>query len=165
MLGATIKHHQKPKDNQPDHHPSEDFYIDNLIIGADNMEEALQLYSKVKLVFLDISMNLRAWNSSSPELNRKIAEQDCMKETITKIAEQDCMKETITKLLGLQRDKITDQLMVDTKKFDNSMTATTKRQVLTTIASLFDPLGYLTPTTLKMKSKTCGSRKKDATIS
>ena len=138
MLGATIKHHQKPKDNQPDHHPSEDFYIDNLIIGADNMEEALQLYSKVKLVFLDISMNLRAWNSSSPELNRKIAEQDCMKETITKI-------------LGLQRDKITDQLMVDTKKFDNSMTATTKRQVLTTIASLLDILGYLTPTTMKMR--------------
>ena len=43
LLGATIKHHQKPKDNQPDHHPSEDFYIDNLIIGADNIEEALQL--------------------------------------------------------------------------------------------------------------------------
>ena len=138
MLGATIKHHQKPKDNQPDHHPSEDFYIDNLIIGADNMEEALQLYSKVKLVFLDISMNLRDWNSSLPELNRKIAEQDCM-------------KETINKLLGLQWDKITDQLMVDTKKFDNSMTATTKRQVLTTIASLLDILGYLTPTTMKMR--------------
>ena len=138
MLGATIKHHLKPKGNQPDHHPSEDFYIDNLIIGADNMEEALQLYSKVKLVFLDISMNLRDWNSSLPELNRKIAEQDCM-------------KETINKLLGLQWDKITDQLMVDTKKFDNSMTATTKRQDLTTIASLLDILGYLTPTTMKMR--------------
>ena len=35
--------------------------------------------------------------------------------------------------------------MVNTKTFDNSMTATTKRQVLTTIASLFDPLGYFTP--------------------
>ena len=41
--------------------------------------------------------------------------------------------------------------MVDTKKFDNSMTVTTKRQVLTTIASFFDPLGYLTPTTVKMR--------------
>ena len=41
--------------------------------------------------------------------------------------------------------------MVDTKKFDNSMTVTTKTQVLTTIASFFDPLGYLTPTTVKMR--------------
>ena len=102
------------------------------------MEEAGQLYSKAKMLFLDISINLRDWNSNSPELNRKIAAQDRMKETITKV-------------LGLQRDTIKDQLMVDTKKFDNSMTATTKRQVLTTIASLFDPLGYLTPTTVKMR--------------
>ena len=101
------------------------------------MEEALQLYSKAKMLFLDISMNLRDWNSNSPELNRKIAGQNCMKETITKV-------------LGLQWDTVTDQLMADTKKFDNSITATTKRQVLTTISLLFDPLGYLTPTTVKM---------------
>ena len=61
------------------------------------------------------------------------------------------MKETITKVLGLQWDTVKDQLMVDAKCFDNSMIATTKRQVLTTIASLFDPFGYLTPTTVKMK--------------
>ena len=61
------------------------------------------------------------------------------------------MKETIAKVLGLQCDTITDQLIVNTKNFDTSMTATTKRQVLTTTASLFDPLGYLTPTTVKMK--------------
>ena len=59
LLGATIKHHLTPKDNQADHHLSEDFYVDNLITGADNKEEAGQLYSKSKMLFLDISMNLR----------------------------------------------------------------------------------------------------------
>ena len=39
ILGATIKHHLTPKDNQPDHNLSDDFYIDNLITEADNMEE------------------------------------------------------------------------------------------------------------------------------
>ena len=53
--------------------------------------------------------------------------------------------------MGLQWDAIADQLMVDTKKFNNSMTATIKMQVLTTIVSLFDPLEYLTPTTVKMR--------------
>ena len=103
------------------------------------MEEALQLYSKVKKLFLDISMNLRDWNSKSPELKRKI---DRMK---------DRMEETITKVLGLHYDTITNQLIVNTKKFNNSMAATTKRQVLTTIASLFDPLRYLTPAIVKMR--------------
>ena len=130
MLGATIKYHLTPKDNQPDHNLSDDFYVDNLITGEDNMEEALQMYSKAKKLFLDISMKLRDWNSYSPGLNRKIAGRDRMKETITKV-------------WGLQWDTITDELMVNTKTFGNSMTATTKRQVLTTIASLFDPLGYL----------------------
>ena len=132
MVGATVKHHLTPKDNQPDHYLSADFYVDNLITGSDNMEEALQLYSKAKKLYL------RDWNSNSPELKRKIAGQDCMKETITKV-------------LGLQCDTITDQLMVDTKRFDKSMTTTTKRQILTTITSLFDPLGCLTPTTVKMR--------------
>ena len=47
-------------------------------------------------------MNLRDWNSNSPELNRKIAGQDCTKETITKV-------------LRLQWDTVIDQLMVNTK--------------------------------------------------
>ena len=84
-LAVTTKHHLTPIDNQPNHNLSSDFYIDNLIIGADNMEEVLQLYSKAKKLFLDISMNLRDWNSNSPELNRKIAVQGFIKETITKV--------------------------------------------------------------------------------
>ena len=127
-------HHLIPKDNQLDHHLSDGLYVDNLITRADNMEETLQLYSKAQKLFLDISVNLRDWNSNSPELNRKIAGQDCMKKTITKV-------------FGPQWDTITDQLMVNTKRFDSRMPATTKRQVLTIIASLFDSLGYLTPTT------------------
>ena len=76
LLGATNEHHLTPKYNQPDHNLSEDFYVDNLINGADNMKEAVQLYSKAKMLFLNISMNLRDRNSNSPELNRKIAEQN-----------------------------------------------------------------------------------------
>ena len=50
------------------------------------------------------------------------------------------MKETITKVLGLRWDIITDKFMIDNKDFDNSMTTTTQRLVLTKIASLFEPL-------------------------
>ena len=78
------------------------------------------------------------WSSNSPKLYKKFAEQDYMKETITKV-------------LRLQWNTVTDQLMIDTKKFDNSMTARTKKQVVITIASLFDTLGYLMLTTMKLR--------------
>ena len=32
-----IKYHLTAKDNQPNHHLSEDFYVDNLVTGADNI--------------------------------------------------------------------------------------------------------------------------------
>ena len=55
------------------------------------------------------------------------------------------------KVLGLQWNTDTDQLMISTDKFQRAEISTTKRQVLMAIASLFDHLGCLTPTTIKMR--------------
>ena len=44
-----------------------------------------------------------------------------------------------------------DKMTIPTEKFDNLMIATTKRQILASIAFLFDPLGYLSPATMKMR--------------
>ena len=41
--------------------------------------------------------------------------------------------------------------MVIPEKFDKLMITITKRQILASIASLFDPLGYLSPTTMEMR--------------
>ena len=55
------------------------------------------------------------------------------------------------KVLGLEWNTDTDQLMISIDKFQRTEISITKRQVLMAIASLFDPLGYLTPTTIKMR--------------
>ena len=62
-------------------------------------------------------MNLEDWNSNSPELNRKNSWS----------RSHERSPEIITKVLGLQWDTIMDKLLVDTKKFDNSMTTATKK--------------------------------------
>ena len=85
LLDATMKHHLTCKINQPVHHLNEDSYVQNLITGADNIKETLQLYSKANKLSLDISVNLQHCNSKPPELNKKIAGQDCMKETMAKV--------------------------------------------------------------------------------
>ena len=51
LLGAAIKHHLTPKDNQADHHLSEDFHVDNLITEQtiwkrqDNCTQGRKCYS------------------------------------------------------------------------------------------------------------------------
>ena len=62
-------------------------------------------------------MNLEDWNSNSLELNRKNSWS----------RSHERSHEIITKVLGLQWDTIMDKLLVDTKKFDNSMTTATKK--------------------------------------
>ena len=83
-------------------------------------------------------MNLREWITNSKEVNNQIKEEDRMKEQITKV-------------LGLVWNTNTDELSISTKKFEVQEPATTKRQVLTTLASIYDPLGMMTPVTVKMK--------------
>ena len=51
----------------------------------------------------------------------------------------------------MQWNTIRDELAVSTNKFSKMEQATIKHEVLATSASLFDPLGYLAPATIKVK--------------
>ena len=61
------------------------------------------------------------------------------------------MKERVTKVLRLIWNTSTDEFFISTRKLENTEQAKTKREVLATLASIFDPLGMITPVTLKMK--------------
>ena len=61
------------------------------------------------------------------------------------------MKERVTKVLRLIWNTSTDEFSISTRKLENTEQAKTKREVLATLASIFDPLGMITPVTLKMK--------------
>ena len=136
LLGATIKHHLKETSKAPN--ISKDMYIDNLVTGTNSEEEAIKLYTDTKETFKKISMNIRDWKSNDTEVDNSIPDSDEMKGTVIKV-------------LGLIWNTENDNLSISTAKFMKMSPSTTKRQVLTTIASLFDPLGYLSPATMKMR--------------
>ena len=136
LLGATITHHLEETSKAPN--ISKDMYIDNLVTGTDSEEEAIKLYTDTKESFKKISMNIRDWKSNDKEVNNSIPDSDQMKGTVIKV-------------LGLNWNTENDNLSISAAKFMKIAPATTKRQVLTTIASLFDPLGYLSPATMKMR--------------
>ena len=67
------------------------------------------------------------------------------------IKSNDQIEERVTKVLGLVWNTDADELSISTKKLEIQQPATTKREVLTTLASIYDPLGMLTPVKINMK--------------
>ena len=70
------------------------------------------------------------------------------KEFLKSIPEQDRVKETITKVLGILWNTVADQLAV---KGSKPTECSSKREVLKSIATVFDPLGFFTPATFQGK--------------
>ena len=83
-------------------------------------------------------MNLRDSISNSKFVNERTSSDDQMKKRVTNV-------------LGLMWNTSRDEFSNSTKKNENIEQAKTKREVLVTLASIFDPLGMITSVTLKMK--------------
>ena len=83
-------------------------------------------------------MNLRDSISNSKFVNERTSSDDQMKKRVTKV-------------LGLMWNTSRDEFSNSTKKNENIEQAKTNREVLVTLASIFDLLGMITSVTLKMK--------------
>ena len=138
MLSATIEHHLDETNTATAKQIKDDIYVDNVVMGTNNDEEAFQLYKEAKKNFQDASINLRDWISNSKFVNENTSPDHQMKERVTKV-------------LGLIWNTNTDEFSISTKKLKSIEQAKIKREVLATLASIFDPLGMITPVTLKMK--------------
>ena len=135
LLGATILHHLEQGGTPTSKKIMKHMYVDNLLTGVNSSKEAREFNSESKEVFQESSMNLREWGSNS-------------KDFLKSIPEQDRVKETITKVLGILWNTVADQLAV---KGSKPTECSSKREVLKSIATVFDPLGFFTPATLRGK--------------
>ena len=120
------------------HYIKEDNYVNNLISGINSEEKALEMYERVKELFNQAAMNPRDWIFNFNKINEFIS------------SDKKC-KETVIKVLVLIWNTDRDMLQAATKEFENMKIVTTERQVLSTVAYLFDPLGLITPATIRMK--------------
>ena len=71
VLGAVIAHHLEKHREQ---HPKliqkleSSLYVDDLVAGADDVQDAFRFYIDSKSLMSAAGMNLRKWNSNSVEL-------------------------------------------------------------------------------------------------
>ncbi|XP_044182089.1 uncharacterized protein LOC114969988 [Acropora millepora] len=123
-------------------------YVDDFINGGPNVEAAKQVKETSNKVFAQGGSTLHKWHSNATELDAMSANQ--VSETQETYAKQQLGAPQRGKeaLLGVPWDKEKDTIEV---KFPTERVQPTKRNLLTKLAKVYDPLGFASPTTLSGK--------------
>ena len=164
LLNAVLRHHiNKYVEEDPElvRKLIGGFFVDDLVTGGKDVKGTLLLYKKAKETMKAGGFSLRKWKTHNAELAREI---DRLENAEGRERENDpgsnvsYAKETLGasigpaedrgKVLGLNWNYKEDTLELDLenvgKNIDNKIMPT-KRSILSTLASLFDPLGLICP--------------------
>lgn len=123
----------------------EDFYMDDYISGANDIETAEVLYQNVSEVLKSGGMHLRKWCSNNEKMRSTFS--NTSKEIYYSL---NLGPEETTTSLGLNWCPTTDKLLFLNKAI-NSKRTNTKRELLSTLNSVFNPLGFLGPVLIRGK--------------
>ncbi|XP_046810810.1 uncharacterized protein LOC124420759 [Lucilia cuprina] len=117
----------------------EDFYMDDLITGADTIKQCKYIQHSVLNHLASYGFKLRKWLS-----NEKQITEDVCSSIMIQIKDDESIK-----TLGLQWDPVLDNFKFGINFSNNDKI--TKRHVLSEVAKIFDPLGWLSPVTVLAK--------------
>ncbi|UYV75259.1 hypothetical protein LAZ67_12003126 [Cordylochernes scorpioides] len=118
-----------------------DFYVDDLLTGAQTIAEAKELIDQLTDLMKKGGFHLRKWNSNCHEIVSHVEEMNEEKKI-------NLEKGAISKILGIVWDHVQDTFRVNITLPEEVVT---KRDLLSNIARIFDPLGFLSPTTVALK--------------
>jgi len=128
---------------------SNDFYVDDLLSGTSAVEDAIKLQQGITSLLQTAGLTLRKWASNhSTFLDTNPRELQETQQTFSLLSEDGITT------LGLLWNPQNDQLQVKsnfTQGQQTDSTASTKRKVLATTASIFAPLGLLSPAVIAYK--------------
>ncbi|XP_058446157.1 uncharacterized protein LOC131427192 [Malaya genurostris] len=120
------------------------FYVDDLLSGADSVEDAVQLKSDIIQITSAAGFNLRKWSTNVPQLlksNEEIQQQP--------IALKFAPEADSVKALGIHWSPSKDEFCYKLKL--NIHQQNTKRQLLSDTARLYDPPGWISPVIVRIK--------------
>lgn len=125
-----------------------DFYMDDLLTGCNNTEEGLIIYKEMNSLLSKAGFELQKWMCNNENLLNKIKE---MNEGQGEIGEGLQLKEDeIVKLLGLTWNRRSDDFQYSVT-LSREPGPVTKRKIISHIAKLYDPLGWVAPSVIIAK--------------
>jgi len=120
------------------------FYVDDLITGTDNFDTALSLQQELIDMLRKGGFTMRKWASNHPALLEHLSPEDVERKLLLSFGNED-----VIKALGLLWNPTTEKLIFCVPL--NQDNVLTKRSVLRSIASIYDPLGLLSPVIIQCK--------------
>lgn len=124
----------------------ESFYVDDGLMGADSIEEAIELHVQLQTLFDKGGFLLRKWNSSEYAVLQHIAHELRDQQSIRTISEPD----EYTKTLGVEWNANLDHFRLTVAEL-SPQDKWTKRALSSDIAKTFDVLGWFAPVVIKAK--------------
>ena len=112
-------------------------YMDDSLISVETEEQAVKMYKDLKWLWKQAGMDAKKWVSNSQSLRNIIPEGD--KAKVYQILNED---EKVTKTLGLIWDTERDEFSFNAR--EEVAEWCTKRQILSALAKVYDPIGFLT---------------------
>ncbi|XP_061920209.1 uncharacterized protein LOC133660654 [Entelurus aequoreus] len=145
--------HQSVLRNQPDCDPdvkqfvTHDFYVDDGLKSLPTVEMAVSLLQRTRDTLANSNLRLHKIAANRKEVLEAFPSQDHAKDLKDLDFEADSvpMQRSLGLLWDLKKDCFTFRVSDETKPF-------TRRGVLSTINSLYDPLGFVAPVTMQGKS-------------
>jgi hypothetical protein len=136
------------------HHPKaaqmlrDDFYVDDLLTGTSTVQEAIEVQQEFSTLLDTAGCPLRKWASNNSTFLDAIPEE--LRETKQTLSLDN--EDGVT-TLGLQWNPRADELQVrnNNSLVHSTHTMSTKRTILAITASIFDPLGLLSPAIILYK--------------
>nr|CDJ96867.1 Retrotransposon domain containing protein [Haemonchus contortus] len=138
LLAATTHYHLDTYSSERDlvQVIKNNLYVDNVLLTAENYDEARYKYIKCKEMFNALSINLREFVSNDEKLMQGMIDKDRSADPQPKV-------------LGIRWNSLSDRFQVNCSISTDSHVS--KRTVARAVASIYDPLGWLIPLTHKAK--------------
>ena len=123
----------------------ESTYMDDSMDSALTVDEAIKLYHELVDLWKKAGMKARKWISNSAEVLKVIPSEECVKSL-----NLDAGVMPMVKTLGVSWKSDTDCFTFEINPPDENFVVT-KRSFLSKTATLFDPLGFVTPFTIRAR--------------
>ena len=154
LLNATLRRHLKRYEEQEPavvQNVLPNMYCDDLVSGAANSTQAIELKDKITEIMQEGGFQLHMWKTNNLEVREHIKEQSDQKDStaMTYAKESLGTKDSQFKVLGLKWDPEEDTLGINMEAVSDVKThKVTKREVLSTLSKVYDPLGIVGPVTV-----------------
>ncbi|KAJ8912621.1 hypothetical protein NQ315_000491 [Exocentrus adspersus] len=123
----------------------QDIYIDDIVTGCNSLQEAKLLRDQLIALLKLEGFELRKWACNVPDFLSDLPGSDRQLQMFA----LDASTTEALKILGLQWRPFSDDFSYKIETFNSN--CCTKRSILSDIARIFDPLGFLAPVTFFAK--------------